>query len=98
MVGSGEDVRAVARQVRRDAEVVRHVAARVGATRGIGWRSVTATRFREVVSQRVGGLGRAVERLEAAADALEVHGLALDRAREAVRSALGGLPGAGGRG
>jgi hypothetical protein len=97
MVGSSEDVRAVARQVRRDAELVRHVAARVGATRGVGWRSVTATRFREVVTDRVGALGRVVGGLDAAADALEAHALALDRAREALRSLIGDLPGTGGR-
>ena len=60
MVGSSEDVRVVARQVRRDAERVRHVAARVGATRGVAWRSAAATRFREVVTDRVVALGRAV--------------------------------------
>ncbi len=92
MVGSSEDVRAVARQVRHDGERVRHVAARVGATRGVGWRSVAATRFREVVTDRVGALGRAVGGLDRAAEALEAHALALDRAREALRSIAGELP------
>ena len=97
MVGSSEDVWAVARQVRRDAELVRHVAARVGATRGVGWRSVAATRFREVVTDRVVGLGRAVGGLDAAAEALEAHALALDRAREALRDLVAEVPGLGGR-
>ncbi|GAB3072009.1 hypothetical protein [Phycicoccus sp. Root101] len=97
MVGSSEDVRVVARQVRRDAERVRHVAARVGATRGVAWRSAAATRFREVVTDRVVALGRAVGGLESAADALESHALALDRARDALRALLGEVPGPGGR-
>ncbi len=97
MVGSSEDVWAVARQVRRDAELVRHVAARVGATRGVGWRSVAATRFREVVTDRVVGLGRAVGGLDAAAEALEAHALALERARETLRDLVAEVPGLGGR-
>lgn len=96
MVGSSEDVRAVARQVRRDAEQVRDVTARVAAVRGVRWRSVSATRFREVVTLRVAGLTRAVGGLDAAAEALESHALALDRAGDALRALGSGLPGAGG--
>lgn len=95
-MGSSEDVRAVAGQVRRDAELVRHVAVRVGATRGVRWRSAAATRFRDVVTDRVGALGRAVGALESAADALELHARSLERAKDALVSVLGGLPGAGG--
>ncbi|MEO5982277.1 MAG: hypothetical protein ABIQ13_08190 [Pedococcus sp.] len=97
MMGSSEDVRAVARQVRRDAELVRHVAARVGATRGMAWRSAAATRFREVVGDRVAGLGRMVGGLDAAAETLEAHALALDRAKETLRHLVGEVPGIGGR-
>ncbi len=93
MVGSSEDVWAVARQVRRDADLVRHVAARVGATRGVGWRSVAATRFREVVTDRVAGLGQAVGGLDAAAEALEAHAVALDRAAIALRHLVGEVSG-----
>lgn len=93
MVGSSEDVRAAARQVRHDGERVRDVAVRVAATREVGWRSVAATRFREVVTDRVAALGRAVGGLDRAAEALEAHALALDRAREVLRSIVGELPG-----
>lgn len=96
-MGSSEDIRAVAGRARRDAELVRQVAARVGATRGVGWRSAAATRFREVVTDRVGGLGRAVRGLEAAAEALESHAQALDRAREALQALAGEVPGTRGR-
>lgn len=97
MAASSEDIRAAAGRTRRDAELVRQVAVRVGATRGAGWRSVAATRFREVVTDRVGALGRAVGGLDDAADALESHALALDRAREALRALAAEVPGIGGR-
>ena len=96
-MGSSDEVRAMARQVRRDAELVRHLVARVGATRGVGWRSLAATRFREVVTARVTGLGRVVGSLDAAAEALEAHALALDRAKEALRHLVGEVPGLGDR-
>ena len=97
MVGSSEDLRAVARQVRRDAERVRQVAARVGATRGLRWRSVSATRFREVVTDRVGALARSAAGLETAADALETHARALDRAHDVLGALVGEVTGGGGR-
>ncbi len=85
MTGEAAAIRAVARSVRHDAERVRELATRVGATREIAWRSRAAAAFRERVADRVAGLHRVALAAEAAAESLEEHA----RACEARWSAFG---------
>ena len=79
MVGNPEQIRAVAARLRREAEQVRAVSGRVGATRGIAWRSAAADAFRERVSEAVHGERRSAQLLDDAAGAVDRHAAAVER-------------------
>jgi len=79
MVGNPEQIRAVAARLRHEADQLRSVSVRVGATRGIAWRSAAANAFRERVAEAVHGERRVAQLLEDAAAAVERHAAAVER-------------------
>jgi hypothetical protein len=98
MVGEPDRIRTVAARLRREAEQLRSVSARVGATRGVEWRSGAADAFRHRVSEAVHGQRRAAELLDEAARAVDLHAAAVElvldeltRLARAAREAAGRL-------
>lgn len=79
MVGDPAQIRAVAARLRREADEVRSVGARVGAARGVEWRSAAAEAFRDRVTEAVHGERRTAQLLDEAAAALDAHAAGVER-------------------
>jgi uncharacterized protein YukE len=79
MVGEPDRIRAVAARLRHEAEQVRALSSRVGATRGVEWRSAAADAFRDGVAEAGHGERRAAQLLDEAARAVELHAAAVER-------------------
>ena len=84
MIGDPHEIRALAQQLRTDAQLLRQLATRVGRTRDVAWRSRAATLFRERVGERVHGLRRSAEQLDEAAWRVQAHADAVEAARAEV--------------
>ena len=80
MVGEPAHIRSLAAGLRREAERVRHVAARVGGTRTVAWRSAAAAAFRDRVTDLVQLLHMRSRQLDGAADDLDRHAAAVEQA------------------
>lgn len=108
MMGEPQQIRALAARLRDDAERLRQLARRVGATREVAWRSRAAALFRDRVGERAKALRRSAGELEEAARLVDAHAHGVEVARAQVvrvaglgadlaRAAAGALPSAGDR-
>ena len=84
MVGDPQQIRALAARLRADAERLRQLAKRVGATREVAWRSRAATLFRDRVGERTHALQRSAGALDDAARRVDAHADGVEVARAQV--------------
>jgi hypothetical protein len=84
MVGDPQQIRALAARLRADAERLRQLAKRVGATREVAWRSRAAALFRERVGERAQSLQRSAGELDEAARRVDAHAEGVEAARAQV--------------
>ncbi|HEY3534542.1 MAG TPA: hypothetical protein VGK60_03165 [Pedococcus sp.] len=97
MVGEPDRIRAVAARLRHEAQQVREVSTRVGAARGVEWRSGAADAFRERVSEAVHGERRAAQLLDEAARAVDLHAAAVERVLDGLAALVRAAQEAAGR-
>jgi hypothetical protein len=84
MVGDPQQIRALAARLRADAERLRQLARRVGATREVAWRSRAAALFRERAGERAHALQRSAGDLDEAARWVDAHAEGVEAARAQV--------------
>ena len=108
MTGEPQQIRALATRLRDDAERLRQLARRVGATRGVAWRSRAAALFRDRAGERAQAVRRSAGELDEAARLMDAHAEGVEVARAQVvrvaglgadlaRSAAGAITSAGDR-
>jgi hypothetical protein len=84
MVGDPQQIRTLAARLRGDADRLRELTRRVGATREVAWRSRAATLFRDRVGERAHALQRSARALDEAARRVDAHADAVEAARAQV--------------
>jgi hypothetical protein len=89
MVGDPQQIRALAARLRADAERLRQLARRVGATREVAWRSRAATLFRDRVGERTHELQGSARSLDEAARWVDAHADGVEVARAQVLRVAG---------